>query len=37
VAVPIETAQMKLKIRKNLPAEMYFDFMAYVNSGFGFG
>jgi hypothetical protein len=27
-AVPIETAQMKLKIRKNLPADIYFDFMA---------
>jgi hypothetical protein len=36
-AVPIETAQMKVKIRKNLPAELYFDFMAYVNPGFSFG
>ena len=29
-AVPIETAQMKVRIRKNLPAELYFDFMAYA-------
>jgi hypothetical protein len=27
-AVPIETVEMKLRIKKNLPAELYFDFMA---------
>jgi hypothetical protein len=36
--VPIETAQMKVKIRKDLHAEVYFDFMALMlRSGLVFG
>ena len=30
VAVPIETAYMRARIRTNLHVEMYFDFMAYI-------
>ena len=29
-AVPIETAYMRARTRKNLQAEVYFDFMAYI-------
>src|SRR5215471_9061930 len=35
-AVPIETAYKKVRIRKNLHAEMYFDFMFYITLGLVF-
>jgi hypothetical protein len=36
-AVPIETAYMRARIRTNLHVETYFDFMAHVTLGTGFG
>jgi hypothetical protein len=35
-AVPIKTAKIKVRIKKKVAAELYFDFMAYGNPGFGF-
>ena len=35
-AVPIKTAKIKVRIKKKLAAELYFDFMAYGNPGFVF-
>ena len=35
-AVPIETAYMKVRIRKNLHAEMCLDFIFYITLGTGF-
>jgi len=35
-AVPIETAYMKVRIRKNLHAEMCLDFIFYITLGTSF-